>query len=257
MRYQNNGAGEIEEIAFQHFESRNVEIVRRFVKQEDIGGHQHETRDMNARAFAAGEPVERQIQLLGAEEKPGRPSRDMHGPVAKDHRVAFGSEGTPERLIEIDAVAILIEPSHAEAFGAVHFAGIGRELAGEDPQKGRFAAAVGAENPEARTRSKNELQVLEQQAAAHVLRQIFACDETFRHAAGGGEINCRSALTVARCHIGELPLQVESVLYTGLGFRGAGFRAAAQPFDVRRQPVTSTRWRSNIESLCSTCSSLR
>ena len=85
---QNDRAGEIEQIAFEHFERRDIQIVCGLIEQQNVGGLQHQPRDMNSRPLSAGEPVERQFQLVLPEQESRRPSRHMLRTIAENHRIA-------------------------------------------------------------------------------------------------------------------------------------------------------------------------
>ena len=53
--YQDEGAGEIEEGVFEDFERRDVEVVGGLVEDQEVGGLEHQSREDDARFFAAGE----------------------------------------------------------------------------------------------------------------------------------------------------------------------------------------------------------
>ena len=75
MRDQHQRPAKFEQALFQNFQRGDVEIVGRLVQQQHVRRLEHELRDQNARAFAAGKPAHRLIQLVAREEKPAPPTR--------------------------------------------------------------------------------------------------------------------------------------------------------------------------------------
>ena len=97
MCHQHQRAGEFHQAVFQHIERRNVQVVRRFVKNQEVGRLQHQPCDEETCLFASGEAGDREIQLLRPEEEPFRPGDEMHRAVLIDDRVAVRGEGSTER----------------------------------------------------------------------------------------------------------------------------------------------------------------
>src|SRR5260370_32087909 len=74
MRDQYERAGKMDQAFFQNFERQKVEVVRRLVEQENVGGLEHELRDQDAGLFASGKATDGLAELLACEQEPGRPS---------------------------------------------------------------------------------------------------------------------------------------------------------------------------------------
>ena len=73
---------------FENFERWNVEIVRRFVEDEDVGGLKHHAGDVSTCEFTARQHRNRLEQLLIAEEKSPRPTLDVHFRIAETNLFA-------------------------------------------------------------------------------------------------------------------------------------------------------------------------
>ena len=95
MADQNHGAGEFSQTFLQDFQSRDIQVIGRFIEQQEIGRLEHELRDSDARLFAAGKVANRDIKLLGPKKKLLRPGRDMQLAVAVGNGIAVGTERLP------------------------------------------------------------------------------------------------------------------------------------------------------------------
>ena len=73
MRDQHQRATIFEQALFQNLERRNIEIVGRFVEQEDVGGLQHQAGNQDAGALAAGKVRHRLVELLAGEQETRSP----------------------------------------------------------------------------------------------------------------------------------------------------------------------------------------
>ena len=154
MRHECDRAGELREIAFQHFERGDIQIVGRLIEEQHVGGPQHEPRDVNARAFAAGKPAYGKIELFLPEQKARRPARHMLRPVAEHYCIAFRRQRATQRSVGVNLVAGLFELGYPQTFGTAHFACIGLEFARENAQQRGLAAAVRTENTHSRARAR-------------------------------------------------------------------------------------------------------
>ena len=169
MGDEHDRAWEIGEVVFEDVERGDVEIVGWLVEQEDVGGLQHQPCDVNARAFAAGEVADRQIELFLAKEEACGPAGDMLRAVAEHYGVAVGREGAAQRLVEIELIAVLIETRDAQAFGATDFAGIGFDFAGHEAEEAGFTGAIGAEDAHLHAGADGEIEIAEKFAPAELL----------------------------------------------------------------------------------------
>ena len=143
-------ACELGQAVLQDLEGRDVEVVGGLVEDQEIGGLAHEAGDEDAGLLAAGQPAHRHLQLLGPEQEALGPRRDVDAPPLEDDRIALGGEGPAERLVGVEAHAVLLEPDDAQAVGALDLPGVGVEGAGEEVEQGRLAAAVRADEADPR-----------------------------------------------------------------------------------------------------------
>ena len=118
MRHEHERAGELEQALLEHLERRDVEVVRRLVEEQQVGGLEHQPREHGARLLAAGEPADRRLELLGAEEEALRPARDVDAAPLEDDRVAVRGERALERDRGVEARAVLVEDHDLAGPGA-------------------------------------------------------------------------------------------------------------------------------------------
>ena len=59
VRHQHQRAGEFHQAVLQHIERRNIQIVRRFVEDQEVGRLEHQPGDEQSGLFAAGETGDR------------------------------------------------------------------------------------------------------------------------------------------------------------------------------------------------------
>ena len=105
MRDQHERAGKVDQVFFENFERRNVEVVGRLVEQQKVGRLKHELRDQDARAFASGKASNGLTELLAGEEESRRPSSDVNDAVAKDDGIAVGSKRAAQGNVGIERAA--------------------------------------------------------------------------------------------------------------------------------------------------------
>lgn len=79
---------EFEQTLLQHIQGRNIQIIRRFVENEQVGRLQHELSDQQSRLFAAGQARDRKVELFRSKEEAFRPGGEMDRAALVDDRIA-------------------------------------------------------------------------------------------------------------------------------------------------------------------------
>ena len=111
MADNEHGARVVRQELLQQFERLGVEVVRRLVEDEHVGGLEEESREQQSRSLAAGEKAYRNTGPLRREEEVLQVAMHMTGPpvdrdpvVAVCHGVDHGAVGVEPlaRLIEVD-----------------------------------------------------------------------------------------------------------------------------------------------------------
>ncbi len=213
MRDQHQRAGKFEQRFFEDLERRDIEIVRRLIKHQQIGGLQHQPREDDPRFLAAGELRHGCVELLVTEEKPTR---------------QFRREDVAECLRRIEALAILIEIDDAQLAGLLDGSGIGQKLADDDAQQRRLARSIRPEDAEARARREEKIEIFEEARLAQTLPH----PQPFGLAIGSGEIDFRRRHPRAIASLGQLADDFLGVRDPRLGLRRARLRSAPQPLHL-------------------------
>ena len=149
---------ELGEAVLEHLERRDVQVVRRLVEDQQVGRLAHQARDEDAGLLAAREAADGQLELLGPEQEALGPRGDVDAAALEDDGVALRRERAPERLVGVEARAVLVEADEPQSFGPLDLAGVGREGAGEQVEQRRLAAAVRADEADARAARDGEVE---------------------------------------------------------------------------------------------------
>ena len=75
MADDEQGAGEVDQLCFEQLERLEVEVVRRFVEDEDVGRLREQPRQQQPIAFTAGQRPDWRSGAFRCEEEVARGSR--------------------------------------------------------------------------------------------------------------------------------------------------------------------------------------
>ena len=126
----------------EDFERRNVEVISRFVEQEDVGLGEHEARNENASLFAAGEFADRAVELIMGKEEAFGVGGDVDEFAVVVNGIGIWGESMSEELCGIELIetlALLVKVDDAEVRGTFDGTSVGGEFAAEEFEEGRFA----------------------------------------------------------------------------------------------------------------------
>ena len=101
MGDQDQRTGEFKHGFFKHLERWNVEIIRRFIHQQDVRRLEHEIGDEQTCLFATGEKLHAGGQLIGTEQKLLRPTRDMNHSAQIVDGITNRTQGLLQRLLRL------------------------------------------------------------------------------------------------------------------------------------------------------------
>ena len=112
MGYQHQRSGKVEQIFFQDFQRRNVQIVGRLVKQQNVGRLQHQFGNQHPRPLAAAQVADRLIQLFAGKQEARGPAGHMHRASLVDDAIALRSQRAAQReaLIQLAHLAEVDDP---------------------------------------------------------------------------------------------------------------------------------------------------
>ena len=188
VRDEHDGAGITLEVAFEPVDADDVEVVGRFVEQEEVGSPQQELGESHAHAPAAGEGCQGAVEFVGFEAQPREHRLGFWADQVDFLRHEFGVDALQgvqqllgacaavvRPLVHLlgDAVFLLLEGQHRVEGGEGlvedgplrgHLLGILRQIAdgaapphrplvdrlepGHHPQERRLACAVGSDQPD-------------------------------------------------------------------------------------------------------------
>jgi hypothetical protein len=179
------------ETSRSNLEGRDVEVVRRLVQQQEIDGLTHQLRDEDSRLLSARESADGHLELLGSEQEPLGPGRDVHVAPLPHDRVTVGGQRAPERLGRVESPAVLLESHGAQVVGPFDDAGIRRHLAREHIEQGRLAAPVRTDQTHARATHDREVEFPEEHAATEGLLEPAGHQQPFGLPRRCGELDAR------------------------------------------------------------------
>jgi len=90
----------------------------------------------------------------------------VDAPAPPRDGIALGSERAAQALVGVEAAALLLEAHDPQAVSALDLAGVGGELTGEQIEERRLAASVRADQPHARARGDDEVEVAHELSSA-------------------------------------------------------------------------------------------
>ena len=141
MRNQNQRSRIFEQTLLQDFQCGNIQIVGRFVQQQNVSRLQHELSDQNAGALSSGKPANALIQVFTRKQKSFRPRSDVNNAILINHRVAVRRERPAQGNVRIK-LAVLVKVHDSQTFGAAHLAGFRFDISAHQAKQSRLAAAV-------------------------------------------------------------------------------------------------------------------
>src|SRR5262249_20489511 len=229
---EDEAARKLGEALLEHFERRDVEIVRWLVENQQIGRLPHQARDVDAGLLTARQSSDGTLELLGAEEESLGPRRDVNAPSPEAHCIALRRERAAQALGRIEAAARLLEVHDAQAVGALDLAGVGRQRAGQYVQERCLAAAVWTDEAHARAGRDRQVEIARELTSPQGFRDTPGDEELTSPALGGCELDAGSGGRTAGAGVLELLDQPAGLLDAPLRLRRARLGALAQPGDL-------------------------
>ncbi len=122
MTHDEERAIERRELRFQQLERLDVQVVRRFVQDEDVGGPGQQSRQQQPAAFAARERLHRRTGALRGKQEILQIAVDVTSDAADRHGVVAVSDGIHHTALGIERLALLVEVHDLDVRPAPHFA---------------------------------------------------------------------------------------------------------------------------------------
>ena len=224
-------AGEIVERLFQRAKRVDVEIVCRFVKQQQVGAALQHPRQMDPVALATRQLADAFLLVAALEiELPDIGPR-RHRALAELDLVQPVRDHLPDGLRIVEIVTRLVDIAELDRIADGEGAVVGGFAAGDHPEQRRLAGAVRADDADDSAWRKPEGQIVDQQPLAESLAQPLGVDDDVAEPRAGRNMDLRG-IDLALAFIGEhLLIGVDPRLRLGL----AGLRRGTHPVELARQ----------------------
>ena len=149
MADEQQRAGPVDQLRLEQLERLEVEIVGRLVEHEHVGRPREQPRQQQPVALAARQRLHRRPRPLGREQEVAQVAVDVLATAVDGDRVVAVADRVEDGALGIELLALLIVVGDLHVGAAAHLAGVGRELAEQQPQQRRLAGAVRADQADA------------------------------------------------------------------------------------------------------------
>ena len=230
MRDGDDGAGEALQIVFQNGKRRNVQIVRRLVKQQHVGCRHEDGQQIESPPFAAGQTTDGGLLQIRREQEAFQHGLGGECALVRFYLCSDAINEVVYALVQIQLPALLRKMTDLDRLAQLDRAAVRRKLAREHAQERRFARAVSAHDADAVAAQKAVGKITEDRPPVIALGDVLQCDDLFAETARSRrELHCAVALR------GLLVLQLLIALNALLALRAPGLTAAQDPFALDTQ----------------------
>ena len=171
-----DAAGEVQQRFFERPQRVDVEVVGRFVEQQQVAALAQQLGQVDAVAFAARERPDLALLLAALEVEPRHVGARRHRLAAHRQLVEAVGDLVEHGLVRIERVAALIDIADLHRLAEPQRAGVGLLLTGDQPEQRRLAGAVRADDADDAAARQRERQVVEQHRVAVGLAQVARLD---------------------------------------------------------------------------------
>src|SRR4249919_2821985 len=231
MGNHHHAAGELQQRVFQRAQRLDVEVVGGFVEQQHVAALQQGLGQMQAAALTTRERADQLllVRALEVEAADVGARLDLHLADGDDVRAA--GHFLPDVLVAFELFARLVDIGDLHGVADVDLAAVRLELAGDHLEQRRLAGAVGADNPNNRTRRDGQAEVVDQHPLAEALGHVLQLDHLVAQALARRDedlVGLVAALVVER-------LQFFQALQARLALAAAALGVLARPLQFLLQ----------------------
>jgi hypothetical protein len=126
-----------------------------------------------------------------------------HLELAHGQDVQAARDVFPHGLLVGQVVAVLVDKSHVHGLADGDFTAVGRFLAGDELEQGRFTGAVGADDADDGAGRHLEAQVVDQQPVAERFADVLELDDFIAQALGHGNEDLLRLVALLVFEIGQ------------------------------------------------------
>ena len=173
MAYHHRAAGKVFQPFFQRAQCLNIQIIGRFIEQQEVGTAFQHFRQMHAIAFTTRQEPHFFLLVAATEiESPDIGAR-IHFPLAKLQNIQPAGNFLPHGLVVLQIVAALVDIAQHRVPDP-QISRIGRFGAGQHLKQRRLASTIWADNPDNAARRKAKRQIVDKQAITNPLLRFSA-----------------------------------------------------------------------------------
>src|SRR5476649_636931 len=221
VRDHNGGAREVQQGFFQGTQGFNVEVVGRFVEQQDVAALFQGQGQVQATALTTGQVLDELLLIAALEVEATDVGTRRNLVVADADLVGTVGDLLEHSLAAVQVFAALIDAGQLHGFADFDGARIRRFLAHQHAEQGRLTSTVTADHANDGAFRHGERQVVDQHAIAVALADVLELDDLVTQARTGRDVDLvgfAALLEFLRLHFFE-------ALQTSLGFGLAGLRS--------------------------------
>src|SRR5476651_1159329 len=228
VRDHNGGAREVQQGFFQRTQGFHVQVVGRFVEQQDVAAFFQGQRQVQATTLTTGQVLDELLLIAALEvETPHVGARRDFVVADTDHIGTIGNR-LEHRLAVIQVVAALVNARQLYGFADFDAARIRLFLAHQHAEQRRLTGTVTTDHADDGAFRHGERQVVDQYAIAIALGDVLELDNLVTQAWTGRDVDLvglAALLEFLRLHFFE-------ALQTGLGFGLTRLGTFANPFQL-------------------------
>lgn len=172
VRDNHRAARELQQGVFQRAQGFDIQVVRRFVEQQDVTAHLQQLRQMQTTALTAGQFANAFALIDAFEVEAAYIGAAWHFSVADLHDIQPAGHFFPDGFAVVHRVAELIDRGQLDGFTQRNGAAIRLLLTGHHAEQGRFTRAVWPDDPDDSAFRYREAQVIDQYAVAVGFTQV-------------------------------------------------------------------------------------
>ena len=231
MRNNHRAAWERDQGVFQSAQSFNVQIVGRFVEQQNIAAGFQDLREVHSVAFSAGEFADH-LSLLDALEIEAADIAARGSLIVADlDEIEAARDLLPDRVLVVQSLPRLIHIGEFDAGSQANFAAIGFLDAGEHAEQGGLAGPVRPDDADDAAGRQAKTQGVDQQPIVVTFSQVLAFDDQIPQALARGNVDLVGLVALLKFLRGQLFI----ALQPRFGFGLTRFRVGSHPFQFAFQ----------------------
>ena len=161
--------GELQKSIFQRTKGFDVQVVGRFVKEQQVTALLERQCQVQTVALTTGQNTSRLLLVRTLEAERGHVSARRHFNVSDLDIVESVRDDLPEGLIRINAGTSLVNVRDFDGFTDIQFATVKRLQANDGLEQGRLTNTVGTNDADNAVTRQGERQSIDQRAIAEAL----------------------------------------------------------------------------------------